>query len=461
MKLYNTLSRRIEEFKPIDPRNVRIYTCGPTVYREIHIGNLRTYITSDILVRALIAQGYDVTHAMNITDVGHFRYSEERGRVIDPVMQEAKDLGVSHLEISQKYTKIFLNDAKKVNLIPPKIMPKATEHIKDMIDMIEVLLEKGFAYLADGNIYFDVKKFKTYGKLSGNTLDKMDQLFEAVRVSLETDKKDSVDFALWKKAEKGRVMKWDSPWGEGFPGWHIECSAMSTKVLQSLTLDIHAGGEDLIFPHHEDEIAQSEAASGAPFVKYWVHSNYLLVDNEKMSRSKRNVYTVSDIEKKKISPLAFRYLTFQTHYRSRMNFTWEALLAAQEALDRIYNLAAEFDNPKIGCAEYEKNFLEAVQNDLNMPKALAVMWEMLHSSYPSSARAESLYKMDEILGLKIRQKAENLKNIPQEIQDMVKDREKLRKQKKFNASDKIRRDIEKKGYVIEDRGDKTVILRRL
>ncbi len=409
----------------------------------------------------LRSQGYDVTHAMNITDVGHFRYSSELNEAIDPILQEAKELGVSALEISQKYTKIFLSDAKKVNILTPDIMPKATEHIKDMIDLIEILIEKGYAYITDGNVYFNVAKFKDYGKLSGNTLDKMGNLLEAVRVSLETDKKDSADFALWKKAEKGRVMKWSSPWGDGFPGWHIECSAMSATVLQALSIDIHAGGEDLIFPHHEDEIAQSEAATGLPFVKYWVHSNYLLVNNEKMSRSKRNVYTISDIQNKKISPLAFRYLCLLTHYRARMNFTWEALAGAQEALDRIYNIAAILGEPKIGCAEYEGNFFNVVSNDLNIPKAISILWEMLHSSYPESAKAESLYKMDEILGLKIKEKGEELKNVPSEILAMIEDRDKLRRAKKFNASDKIRRDIEKKGYVVEDEEKGTRILRKI
>jgi len=292
MKLYNTLSRTIEEFVPLNDKKVNMYTCGPTVYREIHIGNLRTYITSDILVRTLKAQGYDVTSVMNITDVGHFRFSSDINKVIDPVMQEAKETGKSPLEISRKYTDIFLKDAKKVGIIPADFYPRATDHIGDMIELIEVLLEKGFAYIAEGNVYFDVKKFKDYGKLSGNTLDKMESLMEAVRVSVETDKNDSADFALWKKAEPDRVMKWDSPWGQGVPGWHIECSAMAQKTLQMLTLDIHTGGEDLIFPHHEDEIAQSEAASGQPFVKHWTHTNFLLVDSEKMSRSKRYVYSV-------------------------------------------------------------------------------------------------------------------------------------------------------------------------
>ncbi len=461
MKLYNTISRKIEDFEPVEGKRVNMYTCGPTVYREIHIGNLRTYITSDILVRMLREQDYDVSHAMNITDVGHFRFSSEFHKVIDPVMQEAKDLGVTPLEIAQKYTKIFLNDANKMNILPADFMPRATDHIQDMIDLIEVLIEKKFAYITDGNVYFKVKKFKDYGKLSGNTLDKMDSLLEAVRVSVEADKKDSADFALWKKSEPDRVMKWDSPWGEGVPGWHIECSAMSAKVLQTLTLDIHAGGEDLIFPHHEDEIAQSEAASGVPFVKYWVHSNFLLVDGEKMSRSKRNVYTLSDLIAKKFSPLAFRYLTFQTHYRAKMNFTWEALEAAQTALDKLYETAASYPYPQTFNMDFYRDFTDAVSQDLNMPKAISTMWDMLRSEIPEVEKAATLFKMDEILGLKIYDTVQILNNIPDSVKNLLAEREGYRKQKRFNMSDQIRAKIEKMGYVIEDSKKGARILRKI
>ena len=460
MKIYNTLSKTIEELKPLEEGAAKMYTCGPTVYREIHIGNLRTYITSDILRRILRSFGFEVKSVMNITDVGHFRFSQEAGRVIDPVMEEAKHLGVTALDIAREYTDIFLKDAEKVGIEKADVMPKATEHIKEMIEMIEVLIEKGFAYVTDGNVYFDVKKFKDYGKLSGNTLDKMDSLLEAVRVSVETDKKDSIDFALWKKAEKDRVMKWDSPWGEGVPGWHIECSAMSIKYL-GLQFDIHAGGEDLIFPHHEDEIAQTEATTGINFVGYWVHTNFLLIDDEKMSRSKRNVFTLSDIEAKKFSPLAFRYLTFLTHYRSKMNFTWKGLEAAQEALDKIYEIAAKFPAPKIGCAEFETKFLEAVETDLNMPKAVSIVWELLRSGYPDEAKAETLYKMDEILGLRIKEKSEELRNVPESVKQMVKERQELRKVRKYNAADQIRAKIERMGYVIEDSSEGTKILRKI
>lgn len=463
MKLYNTLSKTVEEFVPITDNKVGMYTCGPTVYREIHIGNLRTYITSDILVRILRHKNYDVTSVMNITDVGHFRFSNEVNKVIDPVMQEAKELGITPYALAEKYTDIFLKDAKRVGIVPADFYPKATEHIPDMIALIETLLEKGFAYVTEGNVYFNVKKFKEYGKLSGNTLEKMPQLLEAVRVSLETDKKDSIDFALWKKAEEDKVMKWDSPWGPGVPGWHIECSAMATKVLQTFTLDIHAGGEDLIFPHHEDEIAQSQAATGQKFSNFWIHTNFLLVDNEKMSRSRRNVYTIGDLQKKKFSPMAFRYLTFLTHYRSKMNFTWEGLESAQQALDKLYEIATglPLPSPQGGVGKYETRFEDALDNDLNMPQVVSVMWELLRSDAPRGEIAATLLRMDEVLGLKIKENAEALTNIPETVLEMVQERVKLRHDRKYNAADMLRAKIERMGYVLEDSKDNSRILRKI
>lgn len=437
-----------------------MYTCGPTVYREIHIGNFRTYLTSDILARVLKANGYDVTAVMNITDVGHMRFSGEANRQIDPIMSEAKQKNMTPLKLSQHYTKLFLEDAEKLNIEEADVLPKATEHIEEMIAIIKILIDKKFAYTAEGNVYFDVDKFKDYGKLSGNTLDKMDQLLEAVRVSVETDKKDSADFALWKRVPEDSVMKWDSPWGQGVPGWHIECSAMSIKYLGD-SIDIHAGGEDLIFPHHEDEIAQSEAATGVPFVKYWVHSSFLTVDSEKMSRSKRNVYTIADIERKKFNPLAFRYLTFQTHYRTKMNFTWDALEGAQTALEKIYEIAAEFPTGVIGCAEYEGNFMDAVNLDLDMPKALSIMWEMLRSGYPGEAKAATLFKMDEILGFGITKFSKEQQNIPAEIMEMVNMREHLRKQRKYALADQMRAKIEKQGYIVKDVGKGSRVLKKV
>jgi len=468
LKIYNTLTRKIEKFAPIDSGKVGIYTCGPTVYREVHIGNFRTYIGADILRRVLMYNGYRVVHIKNITDVGHMRNIDtDHGSAgslqveqIDPIIEEAIREGKTPQEIAGHFTKIYLEDEKKLNILPATVYPKASENIKEMTEIIKVLLEKGFAYRVDGTVYFDVKKFKNYGKLSGNTLSKMDNLLKAVRVSLETDKKDSIDFSLWKKAEKDRLVSWNSPWGEGFPGWHIECSAMSIKCLGD-TLDIHTGGEDLVFPHHEDEIAQSEAATGQKFTNYWVHGGYLLVDKEKMSRSKGNVFTISDIEKKtvpagrqKFDPLSFRYLTLTIHYKSKMNFTFKALEAAQTALNHLREIVKDYENPKVGCAEYEENFLEAINDDLNIPKALGIVWELIRSDYPNSAKAESLFKFDKILGLDLENAKDYIKEteekIPENIQKLVEKRDELRQKKRYHLADQIRHKIKKLGYDIED-----------
>ena len=456
LRLYNTLTRQIEDFKPINPPNVGIYTCGPTVYREVHIGNFRTYLMADFLRRILEYNEYRVKHIKNITDVGHMRYLEgdHHHGPVDPVIQEALKKGKSPQDIAKYYTRLFLRDERKLNIKKATNYPRATKHVKEMIEIIKILLMKGLAYESDGAIYFDVKKFKEYGKLSGNTLDKMDKLLKAVRVSTETDKKDSADFALWKKAEKGRVMKWESPWGEGFPGWHIECSAMSIKYLGD-TFDIHTGGEDLIFPHHEDEIAQSEGASSVKFVNYWLHGGYLLVDNQKMSRSKGNVYTISDLEKKGFDALSFRYLTMMTHYKQKMNFTFDALFAAKTSLTRLKEDIANWDEPKIGCAEYEQRFLNAINNDLNMPEALSVVSELVKSDYPTSAKAESLFKFDNVLGLNLKRvqsskfKVQSFE-IPEGAMKLVKEREGLRSQKRYHLADQMRNKIKKMGYNVID-----------
>ena len=467
LKVYNTLSRKVEEFKPINPPNVGMYTCGPTIYREVHIGNLRTYLLADFLRRTLEYNGFIVKHIKNITDVGHMRRPDVSGNEeqIDPVIQQALKTGKTPQEITNYYTDLFLRDEGKLNIKKAMVYSKASEHIGEMIEMIKVLLKKGLAYETNGTVYFDVKKFKNYGRLSGNTLAKMDNLLKAVRVSLETDKRDSIDFALWKKAEKGRLMKWQSPWGEGFPGWHIECSAMSMKYLGH-HIDIHTGGEDLIFPHHEDEIAQSEGATGGKFVNYWVHGGHLLTNEEKMARSKGNVYTVSDIEQKGFEPLAFRYLTMTVHYKAKMNFTWEALEGAQKALNRLRDEVALFGDPKGDHIELEQKFLGAINDDLNMPEALAVVWELLKSGQPGSVKTTSLLKFDKVLGLGLnkvksssrfnRDKAQSLE-IPEEIRELAEEREELRQKKRFHLADQLRNKIKKMGYEIEDSNGKSKI----
>lgn len=473
MHLYNTLTRQLEEFKPISGKKVTVYTCGPTVYRDVHIGNLRTYLTTDILRRVLKANEYDVTSVMNITDVGHFRFSEEKGKSIDPVVEEAQKLGVTPLELSKTYTDKFLKDAKKLNILEHDVLPKASEHIPEMIEVIKVLIDKGFAYEVDGNVYFRVEKFKDYGKLSGNTLDKMDALLEAVRVSVETDKKDSADFSLWKRADD-RVMSWESPWaspltsersdgrrGMGVPGWHIECSVMSMKYL-GVSIDIHLGGEDLIFPHHEDEIAQSESLSGQKFVNYWMHTSFLTLDDEKMSRSKGNIYTLSEVEKALYHPLAFRYLTYQTHYRAKMNFSKEAIDGASNALRKLYDLATNLPEPEGYADKYEIEFDYALKQDLNMPKALSIVWEMLRSKEDESAKAAALRRMDEVLGLNMFENAKKMSQVSEKAYAMAAERVKLRKEGRYRLADEIRVQIEKMGYEIKDDADgKTKLIKKI
>lgn len=439
LKLFNTLTKQTEEFNPQNRDNVTMYTCGPTVYDYMHIGNLRTFVFSDILSKSLRYNGFDIKSAQNITDID------------DKIIKRAKEQNKTITEISKEFTKYFLEDVKKLNIEKPSYQPKATEYISQMVEYIAVLLDKGLAYKeADGSIYFDISKFKNYGKLSG--LENR-QLKTGTRIlSDEYTKEDVQDFALWKAVSEDEVG-FDSPFGKGRPGWHIECSVMSQTLLGN-KIDIHTGGVDLIFPHHENEIAQSEAKTGErPFVKYWVHGAHMLVDSKKMSKSLNNFYTLSDIQKKGFDPLALRYLYLQTHYRQEMNFTFEALEAAQNALNRLRKEVSGYDEPKIGCAEFEGNFLEAINDDLNMPKALSIVWEVLASDYPSSAKAQSIFKFDEILGLSLKESKELIKQdkeMPQEVKKLFAEREELRRAKKYEEADKIRERIIGMGFKVED-----------
>ncbi len=462
MKLYNTLSRAIEEFKPIDPPKVGLYACGPTVYDYTHIGHLRKYINDDVLARALKANNYDVKHIMNITDVGHLSSDSDAGE--DKLEKGAAKLGKTPLEVAEYFEADFWKSLKLVNIADPDVAPRATEHIEDQIALIEQLVKKGYTYKTNQAIYFDVSKFADYTKLSGQKLE--DKITGARSdVVVDNEKKNPADFALWFFTVgrfKNHALKWESPWGEGFPGWHIECSAMSMKYL-GLSFDIHTGGIDHISVHHTNEIAQSEAATGKQFVKYWVHYAFLTVADEKMSKSLGNYYRIHDVTSRGFNPLAFRYLTFQTHYRSEMNFTWEALEGAQIALSKLYEQAAGFTEVhKDTDIEVEREFLEAVGQDLNMPRALSIVWDMLGSAHIKPAiKAATLYKMDEILGLSIAKNAALAGKIPDGIMKMVETREKLRKQHKFMQADHMRNRIEKMGYIIEDKDKKTKVLRKV
>ncbi len=449
MQLFNSLTRKLEEFSPINPAKVGIYCCGPTVYDFTHIGHLRKYIGDDILVRVLKANDYEVKHVMNITDVGHLTSDNDEG--IDKLEKGAEKHGKTPIEVARFFEEDFWDSLKRVNAIKPDVAPRASEHIEDQIALIETLIEKGYTYQTPQAIYFDVSKFPDYTKLSGQELDEK-EVGSREGVVVDKDKKNPQDFALWFFA-KGRFenhfLRWPSPWGEGFPGWHIECSAMSMKYL-GLHFDIHTGGTDHIPVHHTNEIAQSECATGEKFVNYWVHHGFLRVNETKMSKSLENTYRIHDLLEKGFSPLAFRYLTLQTHYRSEMNFTWQSLEAASVALKKIYEIASKLPEPQGAADKYEMDFLHAVNQDLNMPKALSIMWEMLRSNVGDAQKAAALGRMDEILGVKIFHNAVEMTQVPGTILQMVDERQSLRNDGKFHLADQMRHKIEKMGYEILD-----------
>jgi cysteinyl-tRNA synthetase len=464
LKLYNSLSRKVEEFKPINPAQVGMYTCGPTVYNFAHIGNFRTYTTADLLLRTLRLNGLDVKYIMNLTDVGHLTGDNEgdADRGEDRMEKAAKKEKKTAWEVAEFYTEAFLKDYELLGLWEPEKFTKATDHITEQIDLVKTLEEKGYTYKTTDGVYFDTSKFKDYGKLSD-----LDEIKEGARVEINEEKKNPRDFALWKFSYPGGVsrpasakgfgdarhMEWKSPWGIGFPGWHIECSAMSMKYLGN-PFDIHVGGVDLKQTHHPNEIAQAEAATGKKFVNYWVHSAFILVQGERMSKSLGNNYRLYDLEKSGYHPISLRYLYLQTHYRKELNFTFASLDAAENAIKNLLHEIAMWDDPSGSLPEYEEKFLEALNDDLNLPQALAVMWEMVKSDKPSGAKAASIFKMDEVLGLGLDQKREIIKKdegiVPDTIKEMMAEREKLRKEKRFNLADQLRAKIEKLGYIIED-----------
>ena len=442
VNFYNTLTRKKQVFKPLKGKSVGIYTCGPTVYNFAHLGNLRTYIFEDILRRVLKYNGYKIKQVMNITDV--------EDKIIKKAQQEKKNIN----QITEPYAKIFLEDLKKLNIEKAEKYPLATKHIKEMIVLISGLIKKGVAYKGeDGLIYFNIQKFKNYGKLS--QLQKREIKIGARVNADEYNKEQAQDFVLWK-AKKPNEPFWKSPFGDGRPGWHIECSAMAMKYLGK-TFDIHAGGVDLIFPHHENEIAQSEAATGKKFVNYWLHGEHLLVNNEKMSKSLGNIYTLRDLEQKNFNPLAFRYLVLTSHYRSKLNFTWESLQAAQNALNNLHNemIIINADKKSASISEnqrksaHEKRFLDAINDDLNTPKAIALVWEIVKDKNLSSSAKKSLVlKFDKVLGLGL--KSVKFVKIPLKIRQMADEREKLRANKQFIPADLLRKKIEELGYIVED-----------
>lgn len=401
MKLYNTLTRQKEEFVPINGNQVKMYSCGPTVYNYAHIGNLRTYVFMDILRRTLKYNGYELLNVMNITDVGHLVSDEDEGE--DKMVKGAREQKKTPWEIAEYYTDVFMEDIAALNIGRPEIIPKATDHIKEMISFVEGLLEKGYAYETSDGIYFDISKFDGYGKLSRLNLEEQ---MAGARVEVNDEKRHPADFALWKKAPKEHIMQWESPWGMGYPGWHIECSAMGRKYLGD-RFDIHTGGVDHIPVHHENEIAQSEALLGEPAVNFWLHGEFMMVNNGKMSKSLGNTYTIANIKERGYNPLAFRYMCLNAHYRNKLNFTWDVMQASQVSYDRFIEGALQHKEetaeiPDDVQTSFLTEFEDAINDDLNIPKALGIAWNMVRYPEKSKDIYELLLKMDDVFGLGIK-----------------------------------------------------------
>lgn len=464
LRLYNSLTRKKEDFKPIDPHNVRVYSCGPTVYDYSHIGNFRAFLFADILIRTLILRGYTTYHVRNITDVGHLTDDGDHGE--DKIEKKSKTEGVSAWALAREYTKYFEEDAKKLNLLIPNKEPKATQHIPEQIAFIEELGKKDLTYKTSDGIYFDTEKFPDYGVLVPS-LKNIQASERESRIGEMGDKKNIRDFALWKFSSKTgkRQMEWDSPWGVGFPGWHIECSAMSKKYL-GFPFDLHTGGIDHLPIHHSNEIAQNDALYGNNQVHYWLHNEFVMVSNEKMSKSKNNFYQVSDIEKRGHSPLAFRYQNLLVQYRNRLNFTWEGLSAAERSVLEIKRevrrlsaivkkekgiLSLFWTRPGKPNVDWQKKFKNALADDLNTPEAIAVLWDLVRTETKISPKEKiaTLLYFDRVLGLDLLKETHKT-NIPYRIRQEVAEREKVREKKEWALADRIRESVRKKGFLIED-----------
>ncbi len=463
MKLYNTLSRSIEDFKPIDENLVKIYTCGPTVYNYAHIGNLRTYIHEDVLEKTLRYIGYNVKRVMNITDVGHLESDADEGE--DKMLKGAKRENKTVWEIAQHYTDAFFSDIEKLNVKKADVVAKATDYINDYIKFIQVLEEKGYTYIANGNVYFDVTKAKDYTKLSGMDLD---QLRTASRddVSVDVHKKSPQDFVLWftKSKFENQAMKWDSPWGVGYPGWHIECSVISLKNLGE-QMDIHCGGVDHIPVHHTNEIAQTESYTGKPWVKYWWHGEFLIDNDGKMSKSSGEFLTLSLLEKKGFNPLSYRYFVLNSHYRKQLAFSFDSLASAENAYfklkNRVKNIKDNADedtaNVKLSLAaeEYKEEFKRCLEDDLNTANAITVLFEMLKAeNLNNNEKIKLVEDFDSVLSLDLLKENTEEKNVHDEmaeyIEEMIQRRQEAKKNKNYQLADAIRDELLEKGIMLED-----------
>jgi len=458
--LFNTLTRRKERFIPIEKGKVKMYCCGPTVYWYAHIGNFRTYIFEDVLRRVLEFNGFEVTHVMNITDVGHLTSDADTGE--DKMEIGARRDQKTVWEIAEFYTRKFFEDSERLNILKPTIVCKATDHIADMIEYIRKLEEKGYTYTIDDGVYFDTSKLRDYGKLTGMDFIRLNESLKAgARVEFNPNKRNLTDFCLWRFSpkDKKRQMEWDSPWGIGFPGWHIECTVMAMKYLGE-HFDIHCGGIDHISIHHTNEIAQAEALTGKPLANYWLHGAFLVFGKSaKMAKSTGEIITVQTLVDKGFDPLAFRYLCLTAHYRSELAFTWESLQSAQNALSTLRENVRILAENLEECAdkspkyhEYYKRFLEFVNDDLNMPKAIALTWSLIREEKKLTNREkyDLLLEFDKVFALDLARNVGKEEQLPPEVEELVRKREEARKAKDWATADKIREQLRSMGILIED-----------
>jgi cysteinyl-tRNA synthetase len=446
VRLYSTLTRRKEDFHPLEPGVARIYSCGPTVYRYAHVGNLRTYLFADVLCRALEYLGHDVTQVMNITDVGHLTDDQfDRGE--DKMLLSARLENRSAEEIAEFYTAAFMDDTRRVNIRPAQHYPRATAYIPRMLEIIARLVEAGHAYEVDGAVYYDIDSFPAYGRLSRNTTE---QLLAGSRGEPDPRKRHPGDFTLWKAAGGKRLQVWDSPWGAGFPGWHIECSAMSTALLGE-RFDIHTGGSDNVFPHHEAEIAQSEGAFGHRVVSYWMHGDHLMLSGSRMAKSAGNFFRITDLEEHGHDPLAFRYLALQARYRTKLNFSVEGLAGADRALRQLRARVADWrGGPDGPCGDYADRFRTALADDLDLPAATALVSEVVRSDLAPGARAALLLDWDRVLGLDLDRGVEVATDLPAGASELLEQRERARAAKDFATSDRLRDELAALGVRVID-----------
>jgi cysteinyl-tRNA synthetase len=446
MKIYNTLTREKQEFKPIKEGEISVYSCGPTVYSSPHIGNMYAYVCWDVLARTFKYLGYTVKNVVNITDVGHLTSDADSGE--DKMEKGSKIEGLTVWEIAKKYEEEFVENLRELNIEMPWKMPKATDHIQEQIDLIKKIESNGFTYKISDGIYFDTSKFADYGKFANLNLEK---LKEGARVEINEEKKNPSDFALWKFSpkEEKRQMEWESPWGMGFPGWHIECTAMSTKYLGE-TFDIHTGGEDHINIHHTNEIAQGFGAFGHNTANYWMHNAFITFKGEKISKSSGGLFTVKDLVDMGFDPMAFRYMVLGSHYRKGMEFSIENLKAAETALNKIQTY--KIDSIGQINEEFKKEFIELISNDLAMPEVFALLWKVAKSDLSPEEKWATILDFDKVLGLNLNKKIEEEK-IPEEILKLVEDRKKARDSKNWAESDRLREIIKNKGYLVEDLGN--------